>query len=82
MCKTLVLHTPLETLLRRPKRLLALHLLATMTFSLSSLSVRAQVSPNPGATYVYDAEGRVLQAVISDGTRTVTIKYATTPLET
>jgi YD repeat-containing protein len=29
----------------------------------------------PGRTYLYDDEGRLIQVVISDGTKTVTIQY-------
>jgi YD repeat-containing protein len=62
-------------LFRRHSCLFAFQLLAMMTLSLSSLPAPTQASNGPGTTYLYDAEGRVIQATISNGTQSVTIFY-------
>lgn len=62
-------------LFRQHRCLFAFQFLAIMTLSLSSLTLPTQASNGPGATYVYDAEGRVIQATISNGTQSVTIYY-------
>jgi YD repeat-containing protein len=62
-------------LFRRHRCLFAFQFLAIMTLGLSSLTAPTQATNGPGTTYVYDAEGRVTQATISNGTASITIYY-------
>jgi hypothetical protein len=57
----------------RRRALQALALLTTVFWQ--SLPLASVAATPPGSSYTYDSEGRLVQAVISDGTTTLQIIY-------